>query len=76
MRGTIRVCPQKPSDESDHMPSKTGARPVTYCGCCAGRGVIWCPDCCGFRGCHTCRRTYRVPCPVCAGGKRDPIRWS
>lgn len=76
MRRTARVCRPKPSVDSDHVTPKAGATVTSYCGCCAGRGAIWCPDCCGFRGCRTCRHTYRVPCPVCAGGKRDPIRWS
>ncbi|WKK26978.1 hypothetical protein QZH56_16120 [Streptomyces olivoreticuli] len=46
-----------------------------YCGCCAGKATIWCPICCGFEGCATCKRTYRVECPACSGGELSPIRW-
>lgn len=50
-------------------------RPTTYCGCCIGHQVVWCPGCFGFTGCDTCLGTYQVPCPVCAGGTLEPIRW-
>ncbi|MFD6365116.1 hypothetical protein ACFWFX_35550, partial [Streptomyces roseolus] len=47
----------------------------TICGICAGKRRIYCPDCCGFKGCKTCRMTYMVRCPACAGGKLEPIQW-
>lgn len=47
-----------------------------YCGICAGWRGIWCPDCCGFEGCHTCQYNLKVPCPACSGGTLEPIRWS
>ncbi|MFD3885032.1 hypothetical protein [Streptomyces microflavus] len=50
-------------------------RPATYCGRCCGHRKIWCPDCCGFKGCEDCFWTFRVRCPECAGGTKDPIRW-
>lgn len=47
----------------------------TVCGVCFGQRQIYCPDCCGFRGCTECRFTYMVPCPECAGGDKEPIQW-
>lgn len=47
----------------------------TLCGVCIGHRQIWCPGCSGFAGCLTCRFTYRVACPRCAGGKLEPILW-
>lgn len=45
------------------------------CGTCAGWRQIWCPGCCGFAGCAQCAYNYKVPCPSCAGGDAEPIRW-
>jgi hypothetical protein len=42
------------------------------CGTYAGWRHIWCPHCCGFAG---CAYVYKVPCPTCAGGSVEPIRW-
>lgn len=50
-------------------------KPTWYCGYCAGHTTIWCPICYGFEGCETCGKTYKVPCPVCSGGKLEKIRW-
>lgn len=60
------------------LSKATGSLPVplaAYCEVCAGHRSIWCPDCFGFEGCRTCRRTYKMPCPACAGGTLEPIRW-
>jgi hypothetical protein len=45
------------------------------CGSCAGLREVWCDGCCGFGGCRLCGGTERRPCPVCAGGDAEPIRW-
>lgn len=45
------------------------------CGTCAGKRVIWCPECWGFAGCATCGHRFTVACPQCAGGKLEPLRW-
>ncbi|MCB5179521.1 hypothetical protein [Streptomyces antimicrobicus] len=45
----------------------------TICGVCIDTRGIWCPDCCGFEGCAQCRWTYKVPCPACRGGTKEPI---
>lgn len=66
------------TEKRRRTPSAKTAKPpdpVSYCGCCAGWGEIWCDGCCGFNGCALCRWTYKRPCPVCVGGDAERIRW-
>ncbi|MGW8953533.1 hypothetical protein [Streptomyces sp. NPDC055709] len=45
----------------------------SLCGICIGTKKIWCPDCFGFTGCTTCKESFKVACPQCSGGEREPI---
>lgn len=49
-------------------------RPKSYCGYCTGYCTVWCPDCGGFAGCLTCKRSCKVPCPACSGGELEKWR--
>jgi hypothetical protein len=55
--------------------ARPDARPVTYCGMCAGHREIWCDGCCGFAGCERCGWTLKRPCPTCVGGDAERIYW-
>lgn len=71
-KSTRRRKHRKASSERDaRLPAPT----KSYCGQCTGHHEVWCPSCCGFAGCRTCRHTRKVPCPVCADGELGPIRW-
>lgn len=40
-----------------------------YCGYCAGWATVRCPDCGGCAGCSTCKRTGKIDCLMCSGGR-------
>lgn len=63
--------PRQPPPE----PARRTPPPGYLCGLCAGRQVLWCPDCCGYTGCTTCDQTCTVLCPCAGGTNTDRIRW-
>lgn len=82
--GEVTRAPQRPKKRAGRTGYTHDGPPTmieflnsisTVCGVCFGHRQIYCPDCCGFRGCTECRYTYMVPCPECAGGDKEPIQW-